>query len=78
MADEAEKSTVTTELRRRMSGIGPVTAMAIETLAPAMANFRRSRDSPSSSGSCRASTPAAANRDWGRSRKWHNATSADC
>jgi transposase len=43
MADEAEKSAVATRLRR-MPGIGPVTAMAIETFAPAMANFRRGRD----------------------------------
>ena len=43
MADEAENSVVATRLRR-MPGIGPVTAMAIETFAPAMANFRRGRD----------------------------------
>ncbi len=43
MADEAEKSAVATRLRR-MPGIGPVTAMAIETFAPAMASFRRGRD----------------------------------
>ena len=43
MADEAENSAVATRLRR-MPGIGPVTAMAIETFAPAMANFRRGRD----------------------------------
>ncbi len=43
MAAEAEKSAVAARLRR-MPGIGPVTAMAIETFAPAMANFRRGRD----------------------------------
>ena len=43
MAAEAKKSAVASRLRR-MPGIGPVTAMAIETFAPAMANFRRGRD----------------------------------
>ena len=62
MADEAEKSAVAARLRR-VPGIGPVTAMAIETFAPTMANFRRGRTSPLGSDSCRASTPPAANRD---------------
>jgi len=43
MAAEAEKSVVAARLRR-MPGIGPMTAMAIETFAPTMANFRRGRD----------------------------------
>lgn len=43
MADEAKQSAIATRLRR-MPGIGPVTAMAIETFAPEMASFQRGRD----------------------------------
>lgn len=43
MADEAKQSAIATRLRR-MPGIGPVTAMVIETFAPDMASFRRGRD----------------------------------
>lgn len=43
IADAAKISAVATRLRC-MPGIGPVTAMAIETFAPAMTSFRRGRD----------------------------------
>lgn len=43
MADEAKKNIMASRLRR-MPGIGPVTAMEIETFAPIMASFRRGRD----------------------------------
>ena len=40
----ARRSSAVATRLRRMPGIGPVTAMAIETFAPAMANFRHGRD----------------------------------
>ena len=43
MAEEAKRSTVSARLQR-MPGIGPITAMAIETFAPSMVAFRRGRD----------------------------------
>ena len=43
MAVEAKASRIAVRLRR-MPGIGPVTAMAIETFAPTMASFERGRD----------------------------------
>ena len=77
MADEAENSAVATRLRR-MPGIGPVTAMAIETFVPRWRTSDAVATSLPGSGSCRASIPAAANRDWGGPRKWGSATSGDC
>ena len=73
MAEEAEKSAVATRLRR-MPGIGPVTAMAIETFAPAMANFRRGRDFAGTAPTFhRRQTEIGAPH-----RKWDSATSGDC
>jgi transposase len=43
MAEEAKRSTVSARLQR-MPGIGPITAMAVETFAPSMVTFRRGRD----------------------------------
>ncbi len=55
------------DLARRaqtMPGVGPVTALAIETFAPDMASFRRGRDFAAGSASCRNSTLQAGKPGW--------------
>ncbi|MFW5828805.1 MAG: hypothetical protein ACOCXA_00970 [Planctomycetota bacterium] len=74
MSDEAEMP----RRLRTMPGVGPFTALAVETFAPPMDQFGRGRDSPPGSAWCRVSLPLAASSGSGRPRRWDSAISKDC
>ena len=61
-----------------MPGIGPIGALAIETFAPPMDQFRRGRDFAAWLGWCRGSILRAASSGWGKHRRWGSGTSWDC
>ena len=61
-----------------MPGVGPISALAVETSAPPMEQFKRGRDLPPGSGSCRDRRRPAASNGWGKPRRWANATFAVC
>ena len=66
--------------RRLMSipGIGPISAVALEALAPPAETFTKGRDFAACSVSPLGRTPQAARRDWERHRKWANVTYDGC
>ena len=63
---------------RAMPGVGPITALAVETFAPPMDQFRRGRDFAACSASSPSNIPRVASRSAGRLRRWDSATSGDC
>ena len=68
----------TTRRLQTMPGVGPITALAIETFAPPMDVFKRGAISPPGSGLFPGNIRPAANRFSGRSRRWASAIFAGC
>jgi transposase len=82
---ELEKVTVQEATRgatmrrlQTMPGVGPITAMAIETFAPPMAVFRRGRDFAAWLGLVPRQHSTAASRFSARPRRWASVTSGAC
>jgi transposase len=63
---------------RTMPGVGPITALAIETFAPVMESFRCGRDFAAWLGLVPLQRSTGASRYWVRHRKWASAISAAC
>ena len=61
-----------------MPGVGPITAMAIETFAPPMAVFDAAATLPPGSGLFPGNIRRAASRFSARSQRWASATSGAC
>ena len=61
-----------------MPGVGPISALAVETFAPPMEQFKRGATSRPGSGSCRDRPRPAASSGWGRPQRWASATFAAC
>ena len=82
---ELEKATVheaahsaTSQRLQTMPGVGPITAMAIETFAPPMAVFKRGEISRPGLGSFPGSIRPAASRFLEKPRRWDNAIFGGC
>ena len=82
---ELEKATVheaargaTTRRLQTMPGVGPITAMAIETFAPPMAVFRRGRDFAAWLGLFPGNIRPAASSFSEKPRRWDSATFGGC
>ena len=68
----------TTRRLQTMPGVGPITAMAIETFAPPMEVFKRGRDFAAWLGLLPGNIRPEANRFSGKSQRWVSGIFAGC
>jgi transposase len=61
-----------------MPGVGPISALAIETFAPPMEQFRRGRDFAAGLGLAPRQNSSGGKQRLGKHRRWGSATSAAC